>query len=63
MRSLPAPDKLARLRSFLAHLERNPDPGDSADTIESLKHLLLNQIRAIEIALEHLPTPPEVPPE
>jgi hypothetical protein len=61
MHSLPASDKLARLRSFLEHLERNPDPCDNADTIESLKHLFLNQIRALELALEHVPTPPDAP--
>jgi hypothetical protein len=59
MFSLPTPAKLARPRSFLEHLERIPNACDNADTIESLKHLLLTQIRATEIALEQAPTLPE----
>lgn len=56
-------DKLARLRSYLVHLERTPDPRDDADTIESLKHFLLSQIRALEIAQGQASRRPEAPPE
>jgi hypothetical protein len=60
MPSVPTPDKLARLRSFLEHLERNPDPRDDADTIASLKDFLLTQIRALEIA-QNLASQPNEP--
>jgi hypothetical protein len=59
MPSVPTPDKLARLRSVLEHLERSTEPCDDADTTDSLKDFLLSQIRAIEIAQNLASKPPE----
>lgn len=63
MFSKPSPSALRRLRSLLARLEQTADPCYDAETIESIKNLLRNHIRAFEAAQALLTEPPQTPPK
>jgi hypothetical protein len=63
MSSQRTPAELAQVRSLLQRLDEINDSRMDTHTLESLKNVMRNNLRALEIVLEKVSTLPAAPPE